>query len=365
MKAFLRLFWPFALLVAVVTALVGLSLTRSGITRLETIENGQIKLGSEIISEFLHAHTEQITGMMRKPEISGAFRLPFDAAKPAVQREFVALLYRSAPYQQARWLNSEGDELVRVVQGREVPQALPGDKLANHANKDWFRSTIAQPAGEIYVGALDAALDDENNPIPTQPVVRLGMRLPSEPQDQGLLVFNIAAQGLFRHLRDLTAPLDETVMLLNPRGGWLLAPDPQDAFGQPENSFATRHPSEWARISAQPAGQSLTRSGLWTWNTIDPAAVLGGIVASAEAWKLVTHVSAAAIAALIWKVWWPLLIVAATILGLLLFGGFQYRKLWLKRAVAGSEQALITEKAAVEQRLQLATEGADVGVWFW
>lgn len=365
MKAFLRLYLPFAVLIAVITALVGWSLTRSEMARLESIETGQIKLGSEIISEFLHTHTEQITGMMREPEISGAFRLPLDAAKPAVQEIFVTLLYRNTPYQQARWLNREGYELVRVMQGREVPQVLPGDKLANKANTEWFRSAIAQPAGETYVAALDPALDDQNKPIPAQPVLRLVMRLPSEPSDQGLLVVNIAAQELFRHLRDLMAPLDKTSLLLNARGEWLLAPGPQSAFGPPANSFAARHPAEWARISAQPAGQMRTPSGIWTWNTIDPAAVVGGKVASAEAWKLVTLVPAAAIAALIWKIWWPLLAVAGTTLSFLVFGTFQYRKLWLKREVAGSEQALIAEKASVEQRLRLATEGADVGVWFW
>lgn len=370
MKGFLRLYLPFALLIAIATALVGLSQSRSEMARLEAIESSQIRLGSEIISEFFTGHVEEITGMMREPQINDALRLPVEEAKPAMQTEFVTLIYRNAPYQQARWLTKEGDELVRVIQGKEVPSVVPREKLVNMSGADWFIGTLAQPPGGLFVGSLDLALDENNKVIPTQPIVRLGFRLPSgQGRDQGLLVVNVAAQGLFRHLLDLTAELDAPLMLLNSRGDWLLAPDPKDTFGfvlgAPDNSFATRYPSEWTRISAQPAGQVLTPSGLWTWNTIDPAAVLGGKVASDEVWKLVTHVPAAAIAALTWKLWWPLLIVAAFSLGLLLFGISQYRKLWMKRELAASESVLTTEKTSLEQRLRFATEGADVGVWHW
>lgn len=369
-RQLLALYLPVAAVVVLVISVVGIGLTRSDLARMKTVETDQVTLGSRIISDFLSVHMEQLTGMMREPELSRALHLPIDEAKSAMQAELSRLLYRNTPYDQARWLSKEGDELVHMHDGTQIPAVEPPDKLTNKSNTAWFVGAIAQPKGGVYVSELSLAHEADNKVIPEMPVVRFAVRPPAEHgQDYGLLVVNISTRALLEHLVDMTAGVEEILMLLNPEGYWLLAPDQKDAFGfdlgAPDNSFAKRYSADWERISTQPAGQILTSSGLWTWSTIDPAAALGGNVAAKEAWKLVAYVPAATIAAMVWSRWWPLLALAATTLGVMLFGVYQYRKLWMKREISASEQVLTSEKATLEQRLQIATEGANVGAWYW
>ena len=370
MKQLVRLYLPIALIIAAVTAFVGISLTNSDMAGLETRENDQVKLGSQIISNFMQVPVDQLTGMTREPELNLATRLPLDKARPGVEGHLLTLLYRNPFYDQARWLDANGKELVRVKQGPDIPLAVPMSQLEDKSQRDYFKSAIALPPGAILMSALDLSVDRNAVEVPHKPVVRFGIRLSaSQGQDCGILVVNAYAQGLLDQLVNITAGLDETLMLLNSQGYWLLAPDPQDAFafalGELGRSFALRYPAEWARISNETSGQMLTASGLWTWTTIDPAAAFGGKVAAAEAWKLVTRVSEASLAAMAWERWWPLLLVAATALGLLLFGVYKYRQLWQLREAGAAERSLTTGKQLAERRLLLATEGANVGIWNW
>ncbi len=370
-RTLLSLCLPVLGVVVLAIGAVGISLTRSDIAKLEATQQEQLKLADEIVASALLSPLNQIQGMLREPAVKKAFRLPLDEATSAVQAQLTTLLYRNEPYDQARWLSKDGDELVRVRQGDEIPVAVPRDELINKSNRDWFKNTVAQAPGAIYVSALDLNLIGDVVEVPVKPALRFGVRLPVErDRDFGILVVNLRAAELLERLRSIKRLVPgESMLLLNPQGYWLLTPERQDAFsfalGAPENSFAKRQPAEWARISTQAAGQMISASGLWSWNTIDPAVILDDKVTAAETWKLVTHVPAATIAEIRWNRWEPLLLLGATILGAMLYGLYEYRKFWLKREVALSERALTSEKSALEQRLQLATEGADVGVWYW
>lgn len=370
-KQFVRLFAPVVLVIAAVAIFVGISLTRSDMANLEGSQQVLLERADEIAAPSLLLPAQQIRGMAREPAVMQALGLAPDEARSALQAQLAALLYRNERYDQARWLSKEGHELVRVRQGDEVPVAVPRDELADHSDRDWFKSIVSQTPGEMHVSALDLAREGDVPVVPVKPVIRLGVRLPEEGgRDSGVLVVNLRAGNLLERLRSIKhQATGESMLLLNPRGYWLLTPERKDAFGfalgAPGDSFAKRQPAEWARISAQPAGQMLAASGLWTWRTIDPAAVLGGRATAAEAWKLVAHVPAATITAMAWNRWWPLLTIAATALAVLGFGIRQYRKLWQIREAGEAERALLAAKEQTERRLQLATEGADVGVWYW
>ncbi len=137
------------------------------------------------------------------------------------------------------------------------------------------------------------------------------------------------------------------------------------ALGETAKSFAARDPAAWTRISAETSGQMFTAGGLLMWAAIDPAAILGSQVKAPEIWKLVAHVPAAAVAQMRWDLWRPLLAIAATALGLAVFGVYKYRQVWELRVACAAERDLQATREDAERRLRLATEGADVGVWNW
>ncbi len=353
------------------TLFVGISLTRSDISKLKAEESDRLNLGLEIIRAALILPVDQLKGIAREPVISQAIRLPVDQARSALEEHLTTLLYRNPFYEQVRWVGANGMELVRIKHGPEKPFAVPAPELEDRSHLENFKRSIVLPPGMFFMTALDLSVEHGAVEVPHIPVIRFAIRLPShEGRDLGLFVVNLRARILLDHLaRIARADAEDALMLLNPQGYWLLAQDPQDTFGfatgEPGKSFAARHSGEWAAISMEASGQMLMTSGLWTWGTFDPQSILGSNSRAAEKWKLVSHVSAATIAHLQWQRWWPLLLLAAVSLGLMLYGVYKYRQLWQLREVGAAERALTKEKEQAQRRLILATEGADVGVWNW
>lgn len=368
---FLRLYLPIALVIAAVTAFIGVMAARSALENLKESQDDQVELGREIAATMLRPPVEQLRGMVREPGIDRAIRRDPSKTRSALEAQLATLLYRNPFYDQVRWLDNDGRELVRVRQGKERPEVVPREELLDRSDTLWFRGIARQPPGRIYISALDLSLAGHLPDSPPMPVIRFGVRLPKEGgRDLGVLVSNLRADAILERLRTIKRSIPgESIILLNANGYWLLGSEKNEAFsfalGDAENSFAKRQPVEWARISAQGAGQLLMPSGLWTWGTIDPAAAFEENIARAEAWKLVTHVPASTIRSMLWVRWWPLLLLATAALGVLVIAAYQYRKLWLQREETASEAALAAGKTAAERRLSLATEGADVGAWYW
>ena len=372
MRPFMRLYLPIVLVIILVTGFVGISLSESDIAKLKASEADQIALGSEIIRTALLSPLSQLEGMSREPALKQALRLPPDEAPEAVGQQLATLLYRNQLYEKARWIGADGMELVRVDQTPDGPIRAPTSELDNQATRSFFKDAMAPQPDSFFIAPLDLARLHGAVQVPHRPVIRFAVRLPAhEGRDLGALILNVDVREMLNNVGNIArAHPGHALTLLNPQGYWLLAEDPKDAFGfasgEAAKSFAMREPAMWACISSETSGQMLTTAGgLWTWATIDPAAILGGQAKVSETWKLVAHVPAASIAQIRWDRWWPLLVMAATALGLAVFGIYKYRTIWEQREAGMAERTLAAEKQVVERRLHLATEGADVGVWNW
>ncbi|MBU3665619.1 MAG: PAS domain S-box protein [Chthoniobacterales bacterium] len=371
MRQFARLYLPVAFFVLLVTFFVAINLTQSDLARLKSAEADQLQLGSEILRAALVMSVEHLTGMAREPQLGEALRMPPARARSVVGSQLATLLYHNPVYDKARWLGPDGMELVGVEQGPQGPVARAEPDLQDQSHGGYFKDAIKQPPGTFYMSHLDLSVSRGSVEVPHKPVLRFAIRLPSSAgRDLGLLLVNVRAGDMLDRLATVVpVAAGSELMLLSSQGHWLLAPDPRDAFGfatgDAGKSFAARQPAEWARISGAKSGAILTRSGLWSWMTFDPAAILGSDVRAAETWKLVGHVPAAAIARMQWQLLWPLLAVCATALGVLLFGVYKYRQLWERREAGASERTLTAGKQLAERRFLLATEAANVGVWNW
>ncbi len=377
MKSFAAYFLPPAALVILVTLGVGLALDRAELDKLKVYESSFLASGADAVLSTLATPLHHLHGLIREPAINQAFQAPPAEARTLMAQHLQTLVYRNPLYDQARWLSATGMELARVNASPQAPVIVPEQDLQDKSDRYYYREAIRLAPGQIYLSPLDLNIEHEVVEVPHKPMIRIAIRLPVvDGRDQGLLVINYQAQTLLDHLRRLIPPGHEPhPMLLNPQGYWLLAPDPADAWGFMFGRDATlgqRHPGEWARISAQPDGQLLTPSGLWSWTTIDPARLQQSSVQVAEAWKLVTHVSAAELWQVRWHLGGPLLLIAAISLVLLAVGVRFYRRLLAQQergeAALAQVQAERLEEAhqqQTEQRWKLALDGASHGVWDW
>jgi PAS domain S-box-containing protein len=164
-------------------------------------------------------------------------------------------------------------------------------------------------------------------------------------------------------------------MLLNSQGGWLVAPDPQDAWSHllgRDSTLAQRQPQAWAHIVAAPSGRMLDKSGLWVWDSIDPATLLPGGVHASDSWKLVSHLQRKQLRQLWWQDWPLLLLSGGVTLLLLAFGVRRYSELLSAHDAAAADLAAARQLQQSQAELQkshdllsLTEQSAGIGFWDW
>lgn len=175
-------------------------------------------------------------------------------------------------YDQIRFLNVQGQEILRVNQNGSV---VPPDDLQDKSSRPYFQKALQLAPGQIYLSALD--LNQENGQVeqPPMPVFRFSTPIFDQAgQRCGVYVINVRGSRLFTDLQELRPDLKHRLRLFNDEGYWLKASHPEQEWGFmfPEKrhlTLARTDPELWARIVSKPKGQSSHAGGVLTWQRID------------------------------------------------------------------------------------------------
>jgi PAS domain S-box-containing protein len=213
---------------------------------------------------------------------------------------------RKGLYDQIRFLNEEGQEIVRVNWNNGQPESIPANRLQDKSSRYYVRGTLALAQDQLYVSPLDLNIEHGKIERPIKPMMRFGTPVyDQQGRKRGLIVLNYLGGNLLDHLREISAT-DHTVgqlWLLNAAGYWMLGPDAKDEWGfmlpdRADKRLARRDPQAWKEINgAAHGGQFLTDQGLYTYATVTPLPGPNGTANSGgERWTLVAYQSAAALA---------------------------------------------------------------------
>jgi len=179
----------------------------------------------------------------------------------AVKEQWIAFSNRKQIYDQIRYLDNDGDEVVRVNYGSGGARAVPRNQLQNNANRSYFKDTMALGKNQIYVSKMDLNVENGRIEQPVKPMIRLAMRCYGEDgTPQGIVVLNYYADDILSQIGKVAASSRGDVCLLNAAGYWLF--DSQDsshawAFmyeSRVRDSFALRYPEEWAAMAGDRQG---------------------------------------------------------------------------------------------------------------
>lgn len=139
-------------------------------------------------------------------------------------------------YQQIRYLDEEGTEMVRVdYKDGKVDIVSGTDRLANKGSSSYFTGAIPLKQGEIHTSALNLNKEAGQIEVPHVPVIRFSTPI-IDPAGQfrGAVVSNVYAKSF---LDRLSVDLGQ-IYLANEDGSYLVNPDPTKTFGSElDNSF--------------------------------------------------------------------------------------------------------------------------------
>ena len=151
-----------------------------------------------------------------------------------IQSGFESFIQSNPDYDQLRYIDETGQEVVRVDLIDGVVTVIPQSELQDKSGSTYFQEAIALPPGELYVSQIN--LNRENGKIqrPLKPVIRYASPVYDQTgQVRGILVANIRIADLFADSTNtaLDQTLNKDFIVINQEGYYLFHPDPDKAWG--------------------------------------------------------------------------------------------------------------------------------------
>lgn len=196
-------------------------------------------------------------------------------------------------YDQIRYIDSEGQERIRVnyTNGKSVP--APTDQLQNKAHRYYFEQSISPEDSYIYISELDLNMENGEIERPFKPMIRFGSTIFDDKHSiKGVVVLNVLADVIFEQITQKIALFSKgDAMVVNKEGYWLLHSQPDKTWGfmlGHNKRFDLTYPSVWGTLKKTPSGQVLADAGLFTYVTISPFTTKDN---GSPTWTLLSFVS--------------------------------------------------------------------------
>ncbi|MFP4299636.1 MAG: methyl-accepting chemotaxis protein [Spirulinaceae cyanobacterium] len=191
---------------------------------------------------------------------------------------FLAFLQNRQYYDQLRFLDNNGQELVRVnIQNGEATLVSQA-QLQVKDSTTYFQETIQLPPGQIYVSDINLNRENGEIEIPYKPVIRYAIPVYNDRGEaEGIIVANILVERLLEIAENETLQNEyqTEVFVVNSEGFYLSHPNPDKEWGFEFNrneNIQQDYPLEFFReILSQESGLITENSDyIYSYHTILP-----------------------------------------------------------------------------------------------
>lgn len=276
---------------------------RAESTRRDTNESLNVELARGALAADIAAVTTDLMFLGRLIE-----SLSFEPAVAEGRRRYLAQVFvtfarEKALYDQIRFLDVRGHEVVRVNLADGEPVLVDSSRLQDKSNRYYVNQALRLEKGRVYLSPLDLNIEGGELQQPIKPVLRFATPVfDSDGRRRGLIVLNYLGDRLLERFRQAAANIADHVQLLNADGYWLSSPRPKEAwafmYGR-DDSFARRFPAAWHRISNASDGQFMLGGNLFSFATVWPASEAADaltpagvpVVDQGVVWKVVSQIS--------------------------------------------------------------------------
>lgn len=218
------------------------------------------------------------------------------AGQTQLATNYLAFAARKQIYDQIRYLDEAGREIVRVDWNNGHPAIVPETALQDKSGRYYVRETLAQERGGIYVSPLDLNIEHGAIEQPLKPTIRFGTPIfDRDGNRRGIVVLNYRAQQLIDRVKAIAARTESAIWLINSDGYWLIGPRAEDEWGfmypgSAQARFDRQYPEAWAAIRSGGALAQFTNDrGLFTYRRFSPD--------PSQSWIFVRHTPLASVAA--------------------------------------------------------------------
>jgi len=188
--------------------------------------------------------------------------------------DFKSFMIRKKLYDQVRYVDKAGQEILRVNYNKGNVTVVADDALQSKAGSYYIKDALALKKNQIYISKLD--LNKENGAVemPIKPMIRIVTQFYNKANElDGLIVFNYFGESILNKLK-ASEKIDKfDMMLVNGDGYYLMGPDQEKDWAfmyEKEEGFHIDYPEAWNEIVASGEGEIQTSNGIFRFIKINP-----------------------------------------------------------------------------------------------
>ncbi|MDJ0892107.1 MAG: hypothetical protein QNK18_13075 [Gammaproteobacteria bacterium] len=275
-RTFLATFIPLGLLLAALLFFFCVYHTQAESARriIDSTETAQIHTLREVTSADLHSAVSDLMILANHHGLL-AYLDGDSSHTEMLANDYLTFSGRKGLYDQIRYLDEAGMEVIRVNYNRGQPAIVPQESLQNKGKRYYFKDAFVLDIGEVFVSPLDLNIERGAIEQPLKPMIRLGTPVfDSAGNKRGIMLVNYFGA---RIIENMSRAYDGAgiVLLLNSDGFFLKGGSPNDEWGfmYPDGSdktFAKRFPGAWNDLRAAESGLVSSKHGLFSFAHVYP-----------------------------------------------------------------------------------------------
>ena len=227
LKLFLKFFIPIFILSSAVLSVLALYEVKSQVETLEIREFSNVLLKVKSIENHLSPVVADLSIMVNHHNLLDFLDNGTEINRKNLQNEFLLGTTIKTYYDQIRFIDNEGMEIIRVNYNNGNPAIVPEDQLQDKKERYYFKETINLNRGEIYASPFDLNVEGGKIEMPVKPMIRIGMPVFNHSMEKkGIVIINYQSELLLKESAQ-NALLDDIVIisegqfwLINAEGFW-------------------------------------------------------------------------------------------------------------------------------------------------
>ncbi len=376
-KRFLIIFLPLASLITGITFIIYETELRNSRTIIESNERYLLPLLTQVIIGDFRSVISDMMILSEKNELQAMIRSREPAHRNALAKEFLSFSARKGCYDQIRFLDETGMEIVRINFNNGNAAIVSEDQLQFKGGRYYFDDAFRIGREEVFISPFDLNMEHGQIEQPLKPMIRFGTPVfDFYRQKRGIVLLNYFGSKIIHDLESAYINSPGQMMLLNRDGFWFKGPRPRDEWGfmyedGKDRTFGNAFPGAWKQISGTDTGQFYDCGGLFTFSTVFPLSEIqtgskqtlksdvSKLTGSNYYWKVVSYIPGDTLDTLFRKAWNRLLLLNAVILPILGLCSAFLARAYIKREQAENrrrslEQSLIKTNRRITDSIQYA-----------
>ncbi|MCK5736838.1 MAG: diguanylate cyclase [Spirochaetaceae bacterium] len=198
----------------------------------------------------------------------------------SVKKDFVSFVNAKKNFDQLRFLDTSGMEIVRVNSRNGVVKIVPSEELQDKSDRYYVVEGMKLSQGEIYVSPLDLNIERGKVESPQVPMMRFVSPVYIKDKKAGLIVINYRASQMLEDLESFGVKTEGLFFLLNREGYYLASPDDEEEWGFMFSEgelkrYSLMEPDRWRQISSNETYQYESSDGIVSSRIIRPLSRIG------------------------------------------------------------------------------------------